>query len=154
MTKDMANTKERKYFQFYRDWWYILQEVDDCDTKYRVLAMIIDYALDGIEPEAEDIQSLDKFGRLCWMGIFPQLKSSRDHFKSGITPKRNDNRTKFKIPTLEEVEHYFKSKNYEGDPEMFFSYNERVGWEGCKKHFKTWQDAADEWEGYVGEYGA
>ena len=157
MTKGKAKTKERKYFQFYRDWWYILQEVDDCDTRYRVIAMIIDYALDGIEPEAEDIQSLDRFGKLCWMGVFPQLKSSRNHFKSGCqsqgAPKGNNNASKFKIPTLEEVKNYFNSKNYEGDPERFFDHNEEIGWEGCKKHFKTWQLAADRWEELVDEYG-
>ncbi len=151
-------TKERKYFQFYREWWELLQEVDGCETRYSVIAMIIDYALDGIEPDAEELQSLDKIGRMCWKGIYPQLKSSRAHWKSGGqsqgAPKGNKNAAKFKIPTLEEVEQYFKSKNYEGNPESFFDHNECIGWEGCKKHFKTWQLAADRWEEHVDEYDA
>lgn len=149
--------KERKYVQYYRDWWEALKMINDPSTRLLVGDMLLEYAFDGIIPSDNDISELDAEGRIFWRAVFSQLKSSRTHFECGCkskgAPKGNTNAKKFAVPTLDEVRRYFDTHHYECDPEDFFDYNEASGWETAKKHFKNWETAADRWEVRGEEYG-
>lgn len=148
--------KERGYFQFFREWYEPLQIISNAGVKLRLLEMIVVYSLDGKEPTNEDLSGLDDVGRMYWETTFPKLQNSRKNFLNGSkskgAPKGSSNAAKFKIPTLGEIYAYFGSNNFSSDPDRFFNYNESMGWDGCKKHFKDWKTAADRWEEMGGDY--
>ena len=148
--------KERKYIQYYRDWWETLQMIDDPGTRLLVGDMLLKYAFDGVLPPDNDIKELGADGRIFWRAVFPQVDSSRKHFESGCkskgAPKGNKNAKKFVVPELEQVRAYFEENDFESNPDEFFDYNGVTGWESCKKHFKDWETAADRWELRGAEY--
>ena len=126
--------KERKYVQFFREWWEFLREIEDDAIRVKIYDMAMAFSFDGIAPTKEELQSMDKLQKAFWLGLFPSLKNSRQHYLNGSkspgAPKGSRNAAKFIIPTLDEVRAYFGVR----------------GWNVCKRHFKTWQAAADRWE--------
>lgn len=148
--------KERRYFQFFRNWYEPLTFVRDRDVKLRLLEMIIEFSLYGKEPTKEELSRLDEVGRMFWETNLSSLKNSRKNFLNGSrspgAPKGSRNAAKFEIPSLDDVYAYFGSHGYVSDPNQFFDYNSVTGWNNCKKHFKNWETAADRWEEKGDEY--
>lgn len=142
--------KERRYFQFFREWHDLLQEIENTETRCKIYDWIVNFALNGIEPAKEDVAGVDKMGKICWCALLPQLQNSRKNFVNGSkskgAPKGSRNAAKFVVPTLNEVLNYFAKMQYNSDGETFFDYNETTGWDNAKRHFKTWRAAADRWE--------
>lgn len=68
--------KERDYFPFFRSIRDILNDLpkDNQATLYKSVA---DYALDGIEPHLNGVESA------VWKAILPNLKTSRTHYLNG-----------------------------------------------------------------------
>ena len=155
-TMKAKKLKERAYFQFFRDWYEPLQIVDDPNTKFVLLDAVIRYSLYGDEPTESDMKEWGAIGAMYWKTIFPNLKKSRQNFLNGVNspgaPKGNKNAAKFETPSFDMIERYFEIKGFRSDPKSFFDYNERTGWENAKRHFKTWQVAADRWEEMGDEY--
>ena len=52
----------------------------------------------------------------------------------------------FKVPTLEEVRDYIRSKGYSVDPEEFFSFYESQGWHVGKNKMRDWHRAVSYWQ--------
>ena len=66
------------------------------------------------------------------------------------TTNKNDNNDKNEKniiikPTLEEIDNYIKEKDYEVDPEYFYSYYESNGWKVGKNKMKSWKATLSTW---------
>ena len=89
----MAENKQREGFTFYRSFRDTIDQIapEDQLQMYRIIA---DYALDGIEPNAE---TLSQLGRLCWTALRPNVHAGRKNFLNGVkggAPKGNSNAQK------------------------------------------------------------
>lgn len=62
-------------------------------------------------------------------------RDNQEYIKNTSTPPIS--------PSFEEVEKYFKDKQYKRDPQRFFAYNGMKGWKVA-----DWKAAADLWETY------
>ena len=90
----MAENKQREGFTFYRSFRDTINIIDDPTTKLDLFQAITDFALDGVEPNAETIS---KMGRICWTALRPYLYSDRNRFENGCkggAPKGNKNALK------------------------------------------------------------
>ena len=141
--------KRRKYVQIFREWWEPLSGIDDKEEKLTIMEMVMNYAFNGKEPTKNELSNLSAVGVMYWNLTFPNLRSSRKNYENGCksngAPKGSRNAAKFLIPTLDEVKRYFDERGYESAAERFFDFNESIGWASTKKHFKSWQQAADRW---------
>ena len=61
-------------------------------------------------------------------------------------PKTNVSKSKFKKPTLEEVQQYCDERNNNINPEQFIDYYEANGWKVGKNSMKDWKAAIRTWE--------
>lgn len=94
----MGNEIQRESFVFYRGF---RDAINDCpiDEQLDIYKSIVDYALDGIEPDF-----LTPFGRVCWRLIKPILDKNWSRYKNGCkggeygykggAPKGNQNAKK------------------------------------------------------------
>ena len=94
----MGNEMQRESFVFYRGF---RDAINDCpiDEQLDIYKSIVDYALDGIEPDF-----LTPFGRVCWKLIKPILDKNWSRYKNGCkggeygykggAPKGNQNAKK------------------------------------------------------------
>ena len=94
----MGNEIQRESFVFYRGF---RDAINDCpiDEQLDIYKSIVDYALDGIEPDF-----LTPFGRVCWKLIKPILDKNWSRYKNGCkggeygykggAPKGNQNAKK------------------------------------------------------------
>lgn len=94
----MGNEMQRESFVFYRGF---RDAINDCpiDEQLDIYKSIVDYALDGIEPDL-----LTPFGRVCWRLIKPILDTNWNRYKNGCkggeygykggAPKGNQNAKK------------------------------------------------------------
>ena len=94
----MGNEMQRESFVFYRGF---RDAINDCpiDEQLDIYKSIVDYALDGIEPDF-----LTPFGKVCWRLIKPILDKNWSRYKNGCkggeygykggAPKGNQNAKK------------------------------------------------------------
>lgn len=134
--------KQRQYFTFFRSYFEAIREIDDATIQRDILFAIIEYQLDGKEPDLKGISSM------LWKAIFPNLRNSRTLFENGCkggAKKGNKNAKRWKKPTIEEVKAYCDEKGYTMNAESFFDHNEMIGWAGARK-YGSWEEVADIWE--------
>ncbi len=65
--------------------------------------------------------------------------------KNEKNDKNEKNNNIFMTPSLEEIENYIKEKNYDIDPEYFYSYYESNGWKIGKNKMKSWKATLSTW---------
>lgn len=145
--------KERKGFLFYRSFYEAIKEMPEGD-RLPMIERIIYYALDGVEPNMEELGAL---GRAIWKAIEPSISSDRQNFINGCgggAPRGNQNARKypkeeaeptasptpikslnggFTPPTIEEImakvrqSHYNYITRYK--VEKFIEYYNARGWQ-------------------------
>ncbi len=71
-----------------------------------------------------------------------------------ISPKgETDKSSKFKKPTIEDIEALITEKNYHFDATAFWNFYESKGWMVGKNHMKNWKAACATWERNRNRYG-
>ena len=77
----------------------------------------------------------------------PMVDQCETQYRLGKDSIGKDNTSRgFKVPTLEEVQEYCKSRGNNIDPEMFIAHYESNGWMVGKNKMKSWKSAIITWE--------
>ena len=85
-------TLERKSFLFYRSYLDAVNKIKDIETKYKLLTAIINYGLNGEEPEFKD-----ELSQMAWVFIKPLLDANYQNYVNGCkggAPAGNKNAKK------------------------------------------------------------
>ena len=76
----------------------------------------------------------------------PQDRLDKNRIDKDRLDKREDTRSRFVKPTLDQVEEYIHEQGYEVDGEKFIDYYDSVGWTvGKNKPMKDWKAAVRTW---------
>ena len=73
-----------------------------------------------------------------------ELTNNQPTTNQQLTTNKNE-KNKFIKPSLEEIDSYIKEKDYEVDPEYFYSYYESNGWKVGKNKMKSWKATLSTW---------
>ena len=159
---------ERDSFIFYRSFSECIRELDP-DVRRDCYEALIDYALDGIEPDAEGVV------QAMFRAFKPQIDANNKRYengKRGGRPKINQNVTKekpndnqnvtelkpnvnvnekkkgrsFVKPSIQEVSDYCRERNNNVDAQAFVDFYESKGWLIGKEKMKDWKAAVRTWE--------
>lgn len=106
----------------------------------------------GIENQPIEIQSVENHGQL-------NTKEVKTNNKNTNKSKTRDSR--FKPPTIEEVQAYIDEKGYSVNAERWYAYYESNGWMVGRNKMKAWKASIQYWnsknkkgtdDGYISEY--
>lgn len=106
-------SKEREAFSFFRSFRDAVEFADPAEQLILFKA-IVNYGLDGTEP---DVETFSRLGQMCWTSLKPNLRSGFNKFINGCkggAPKGNQNArktTKEQPKTTEKQAIYNENKN-------------------------------------------
>ena len=106
-------SKEREAFSFFRSFRDAVEFADPAEQLILFKA-IVNYGLDGTEP---DVETFSRLGQMCWTSLKPNLRSGFNKFVNGCkggAPKGNQNArktTKNNRKTTEKQAIYNENKN-------------------------------------------
>ena len=86
-------SKEREAFSFFRSFRDAVEFADPAEQLILFKA-IVNYGLDGTEP---DVETFSRLGQMCWTSLKPNLRSGFNKFLNGCkggAPKGNQNARK------------------------------------------------------------
>lgn len=81
-----------------------------------------------------------------------RMSKNNKNYKNSKNNKNSENnalereKKVFVKPTLEEINDYIKTKNYDVDPERFFNFYESKGWKVGNQAMKDWMAAVRTWQ--------
>lgn len=86
-------SKQREAFSFFRSFRDTVEYADESE-QLELYKAIVDYGLDGIEP---NIETFSRLGQMCWTAIKPNIRSGFARFLNGCcggAPNGNQNARK------------------------------------------------------------
>lgn len=152
MAKNKLQKNEREYFPFFRsfrDALNELKELNDTAAELSLYRAIVNYGLDGIEPD-----NLTGVAVGFWRLMRVNLENSRRKYENGLkggAPKGNRNAAKrdrervIEPPTPRELCEFCAANRYNIDEQYFMDYNAAKGWVTTNYRVKDWRDAVREW---------